>query len=88
MGSLMSAIRDDIQEYVSLCNLYGHEVRYRKDAYGNSTEDCYGSHSEQLHKRKEQETIDRMGKSLKYEPTVIVKLELKKVSRYDIALEG
>lgn len=51
MSDLMSAIRDDINEYIRLCQLYGEKVQYKKDAYGIDTEDCYGEHADSLKKR-------------------------------------
>lgn len=46
MGSIMSAIRDDIAEYEALCKHYGEEVQYK-----HSSPDCYGKHADALKER-------------------------------------
>lgn len=51
MGSITSAVSDDIDEYEALCRRYGEEVRYASAA-GGSTPDCYGSHAEELKRRR------------------------------------
>ena len=51
MGSIISAIHDDIEEYKSLCKKYGEQVQYSKDAYGYSTPDCYSKHATELRAR-------------------------------------
>lgn len=48
MGSIMSAIRDDIEEYEALCERYGERPQY---SYGSA--DCYGEHAKELKKRAE-----------------------------------
>jgi hypothetical protein len=47
MGSLTSAIRDDILDYVRRCQIFGEDVQYSPDG----SPDCYGSHAEKLSKR-------------------------------------
>ena len=51
MGSVMSAIRDDIDEYEDLCRKYGETPHYKPDAYGNLLLDCYGVHAYELKRR-------------------------------------
>ena len=48
MGSLMSAIADDIRWYVDLCQKHNEKVQYTKDDYGNDLPNCYGSHAKKL----------------------------------------
>jgi hypothetical protein len=52
MGSIMSAISDDIDTYEALCEKYGEKVQH--DHHGP---DCYGKHATELKARnaKEQE---------------------------------
>lgn len=50
MGSIMSAIRDDINEYLRLCKLYNEEARYTF-----SGPDCYGKHAKELEERRKKE---------------------------------
>lgn len=52
MSDLLSAIRDDINEYKRLCDLYGEQVQYSRDNYGIEIADCYGEHAKSLKKRK------------------------------------
>ncbi len=55
MGSIISAIYDDINEYESLCRKYGEEVRTSFDRYGIATPDCYSEHADELRKRRNEE---------------------------------
>lgn len=43
MGSIMSAIADDIDHYEWLCTRFGEKTQY---SHGSA--DCYGSHAEEL----------------------------------------
>ncbi len=51
MGSIISAIYDDIEEYKSLCRRFGEKVRTTPDRWGNNTADCYGEHAASLKKK-------------------------------------
>lgn len=55
MSDIISAIHDDIEEYVRLCKLHNEEVQYVRDAYGHMVEDCYGEHAEKLLERRSKE---------------------------------
>lgn len=55
MSNILSAIHDDMEEYVDLCAKYGEEVEYSKDAYGNLLVDCYGNHARKLYQRQTNE---------------------------------
>ena len=50
MGSIMSAISDDIDDYVHLCRKYGEPVQY---SHGSA--DCYGDHCRELRNRRDAE---------------------------------
>lgn len=63
MGSIMSAIRDDIAEYEALCDKYVEAVQRRPDAYGNMLPDCYGDHAAGLKFRAHVEYAMRHGKT-------------------------
>lgn len=52
MGSIMSAISDDIDTYEGLCQQYGEKVQY---THGGP--DCYGSHAADLKKRQAGESV-------------------------------
>lgn len=61
MSDLMSAIRDDMDEYESLCHKYGEEIQYSKDAYNYRMVDCYGKHAEELkEKNRKEQFISRV----------------------------
>lgn len=51
MTDIISAIADDIEEYIDLCKKFGEKVQYKRDAYDNLIEDCYGEHAEKLRQR-------------------------------------
>jgi hypothetical protein len=48
MGSIMSAIRDDIDEYEALCEKYGEEVQRKPTVQGIMLPDAYGEHADAL----------------------------------------
>jgi hypothetical protein len=50
MGSIMSAISDDIDEYVRLCEKYNEKVQY-----SSGSADCYGEHARKLKERNRSE---------------------------------
>lgn len=50
MGSIMSAISDDIDMYLFLCNRYGESPQY-----SHGSEDCYGDHASALRARLDAE---------------------------------
>lgn len=52
MGSIISAIHDDMDEYEALCEKYKEKPEYIPDAYGRMLLDCYGSHAESLKRRQ------------------------------------
>lgn len=52
MGSIISAIHDDINEYVALCEHFGEKIQYSPDHYGRQLEDCYGAHATELKERQ------------------------------------
>lgn len=51
MGNIISAIHDDIDEYIWLCKKYGEKVQYKP----GQGEDCYGEHARALKKRRADE---------------------------------
>lgn len=52
MGSILSAIRDDMDEYQDLCRKYGEEVQTTLTAQGVRLPDSYGKHAAKLKKRQ------------------------------------
>ena len=52
MGSIISAIHDDMEDYERLCEKYGEKPRVKPDAYGNRLLDCYGAHATELKRRQ------------------------------------
>lgn len=65
MGSIMSAIRDDIEEYEALCAKYGEKVHHKPTAQGVPLPDCYGEHAAQLKFRSRVEYSMSRGKTRK-----------------------
>lgn len=55
MGSVISAIHDDMEEYEDLCRKYGETPHRSPDAYGNLLVDCYGQHARLLKQRQQAE---------------------------------
>ncbi len=55
MGSIMSAISDDIDDYLRRCAKYGETVQQSKTSQGISMPDCYGKHSDALETRERNE---------------------------------
>lgn len=55
MGSIISAIYDDIHEYEALCDRYGEKIQY---SHGSA--DCYGAHASGLKKRRDQDYQTRL----------------------------
>jgi len=51
MSDIISAIRDDINEYVELCEKYNVEPKTSRDNWGNMLIDCYGKHATKLKER-------------------------------------
>lgn len=51
MGSILSAIRDDMDRYEYLCEKYGEEPQYTKDSRGIPLLACYGEHAAELEER-------------------------------------
>jgi len=51
MGSILSAIHDDIGDYEFLCEHYGEEVQTKPTANGTMLPNCYGAHAKILKKR-------------------------------------
>ncbi len=58
MGSIISAISDDIDEYEALCRKYGEKIQY---SYGSA--DCYGEHADSLKYRSRVEYAMEQGKT-------------------------
>lgn len=50
MGSIMSAIADDIDDYLYLCKKFNE-----KPVYSHGSPDCYGAHAQKLEKRAAEE---------------------------------
>lgn len=48
MGSILSAISDDINEYRWLCQHFREKVQHERGVYGP---DCYGPHAKLLERR-------------------------------------
>jgi hypothetical protein len=69
MGSIMSAIRDDEEEYERLCRKYGEQPRMKRDARGCLMTDCYGSHAMLLQARQEKEWADQARAQRASQPT-------------------
>jgi hypothetical protein len=63
MGSIMSAIRDDIEEYEALCAKYGEKVRTKPTAQGVQLPDCYGKHAAEMKFRARVEFAMSHGKT-------------------------
>lgn len=61
MGSIMSAISDDIEEYEALCKRYGEEVQYK-----HSGPDCYGKHKDELEWKLQQDKRAEEGLTYNY----------------------
>jgi len=53
MGSINSAISDDMDDYKDLCKKFNEKPQYTPDHYGNMLLDCYGQHANELKKRNE-----------------------------------
>jgi hypothetical protein len=54
MGSILSAIDDDMDDYVALCERFGEQPQRAPDAYVNLLLDCYGAHAKELRKRSDE----------------------------------
>lgn len=61
MGSLMSAISDDIDTYEHLCERYGEAVQY---SHGSAN--CYGEHCEELKWKLQQDKRAEAGLTYDY----------------------
>jgi len=61
VGSIISAISDDIDEYEALCERYGETVQYK-----SSGPDCYGPHCDELKWKREQDTRAEQGLEYDY----------------------
>lgn len=59
MGSINSAISDDMDDYKDLCKKFNEKPQYTPDHYGNMLLDCYGSHAEKLKKWQTQIEVKR-----------------------------
>ncbi len=59
MGNILSAIRDDINEYKSLCEQFNEPIQYSMDAYGYKSPDCYGKHAQTLTDRNNKKHENR-----------------------------
>jgi hypothetical protein len=59
MGSILSAIHDDIGDYEDLCRKYGEEVQTTPVANGQRLPDCYGAHAKALEERQRREYAER-----------------------------
>lgn len=55
MGSIISAIHDDIEEYQALCRRYNEPVVSTFTAQGHLLPDPYGEHANALKKRRDDE---------------------------------
>ena len=70
MGSILSAIDDDMEEYRALCKHFGESVQSSKDAYGNWLPDCYGEHAKSLKKRRQEEFKAKKEMKKEYPPAI------------------
>ena len=68
MGSIISAIHDDIEDYEFLCKHFGEEVQRKATANGSVLPDCYGTHSKELEDRLREEQKNKKNK--KKEPEI------------------
>ncbi len=59
MGSILSSIRDDIQEYVDLCKRLDEKVQFMTTAQGTRLPDAYGQHAKSRMARAEEKTKDQ-----------------------------
>jgi hypothetical protein len=59
MGSIISAIHDDMNDYERLCEKYSEKAKYSPDAYGNMLLDCYSDHARKLKERERKEWEQR-----------------------------
>ena len=51
MSDIISAIKDDMNEYEDLCRQYGETPIRTPDRWGKMLLDCYGNHAQDLKKR-------------------------------------
>jgi hypothetical protein len=58
MGSIISKISEDIDQYVWLCEYYDE-----KPEYSHGSESCYGEHAKKLKARFQREVDAREGKT-------------------------
>ncbi len=52
MGSIISAIHDDMEDYERLCERYGEKPHVKPDVRGIPLLDCYGAHASKLKERE------------------------------------
>jgi adenylate cyclase class IV len=79
MTDIISAINDDMDEYVSLCEKYGHKVR--RDENGNP--DCYGVHAGKLERREKEEEDKKKGKEVPIETEVKLRVNEDVICRLE-----
>lgn len=79
MSDLISAVCDDMDEYVSLCEKYGHKVRYDS----NDNPDCYGVHAGKLERREQDEEESKKGKKVPIETEVKLRVNEDVICRLE-----
>jgi len=79
MTDIISAIADDMDEYVSLCEKYGHKVR--RDENGNP--DCYGVHAKKLERREKEGEDKKKGKDVPIETEVKLRVNEDVICRLE-----
>lgn len=63
MGSIISAINDDIDEYISFCKKYNEDIQYETwdTSDGQRTGvACYGKHAQELKERSRKEYKEKI----------------------------
>lgn len=79
MSDLISAIHDDMSEYVRLCQAFGQDIKY--DSNGNP--DCYSVHARKLERRAEREESKKKGKDVPLETEVKLRVNEDVICRLE-----
>jgi adenylate cyclase class IV len=79
MTDIISAICDDIDNYVSLCAKYGHKVRSSE----NGSPDCYGAHAKKLERREKGEVEKKKGNGVPIETEVKLRVNEDVICRLE-----
>lgn len=63
MSDSLSAIDDDMDFYIHLCNKYKEKPKYMFTSQGVRLPDCYGKHAKKLEKRLRKEQNKKLERS-------------------------